>query len=97
MIIWKGVNMNNEEFINNVRDWLIENIFRNGMIMFDDNVRNSDGIDLAEVIASLYEIIHMMQFGKEYDYMFHWANKCGSWVESDMFFKMFLERKDDNG
>lgn len=89
--------MDNEEFINNVRDWLIENIFRNGFIMHNQTVRDIEGVDLAEVIAGLYEIIHMMQFNKEYDYMFHWANKCGSWVESDFFLKMFLEKESEEG
>lgn len=88
--------MSNDEFIKNVRAWLVENLFRCPYIMFDSNIREfnnpetGETIDLMEVISSLYEIIHMLQYNETYDYMFHWANKCGSWVESDFFQKMFL-------
>lgn len=44
-------------------------------------------IDLIEIIASLYEELHREVMGEPYDYMFHWANKSGSWVESDLFEK----------
>ena len=88
--------MNNDEFITKVRAWLADELFRNPTVMFNDNIREcwlGDGetVDLMEVIASLYEIIHILQYDKSYDYFFHWANKCGSWVESDFFMKMFLK------
>lgn len=67
-----------------IREWLIDNIFRNDDVMFSD-AREVNGMDLIEVIASLYNEYHNAVIGKPYDYMFHWANKCGSWVEEDLF------------
>lgn len=67
-----------------IREWLIENIFREGYVMHSD-AREVNGIDLIEVIASLYNEYHYAVLGEPYDYMFHWANKCGSWVEEDLF------------
>ena len=57
--------------------------------MFSEKIRGTtdDDIDLIEIIASLYEELHREVMGEPYNYMFHWANKCGSWVESDLFEK----------
>lgn len=97
--------MTNGEAVKLVRNWLIENIFRNGNIMHDQRIREAPGIvlndessiDLAEVISGLYEILHAITYDESYDYMFHWANKCGSWVESDFFVKMIKEKEKENG
>ena len=98
--------LSNEEIVEIVRNWLIENIFRNGYIMHDDNIRsayNPEGkndedncIDLAEVISGLYELLHGVIENERYDYMFHWANKCGSWVECDFFLKMIREKEEES-
>lgn len=96
--------LSNEDVLSLVRNWLIPNIFRNGYIMHDDNIRsalypkggNPEGyIDLAEVISGLYELLHMVIMDERYDYMFHWANKCGSWVESDFFLKMLKDYEEE--
>ena len=42
-------------------------------------------IDLLGIIASLYNELHLSVTGEYYDYMFHWANKCGADVEEDLF------------
>lgn len=73
-----------EKRLKDIRGWLIENIFREGYVMYSD-AREVNGIDLIEVIASLYNEYHNAVMGEPYDYMFHWANKCGSWVEEDLF------------
>lgn len=70
--------------LKDIREWLIENIFRDGYVMFSD-AREVGQIDLIEVIASLYNEYHNAVTGEPYDYMFHWANKCGSWVDEDLF------------
>lgn len=54
----------------------------------------ADEIDLIEVIASLYELLHQMVWGEPYRYMFHWANKCGAWVEDDIFNAYTLDKKE---
>ena len=66
-----------------IRNYLIEHIFREPGIMFDENCRKPE--DLPCVIASLYEVLHRVVTGEPYQYMFHWANKCGSWVADDLF------------
>ena len=76
-----------EKRLKDIRGWLIENIFREGYVMYSD-AREVNGIDLIEVIASLYNEYHNAVMGEPYDYMFHWANKCGSWVEEDLFDKV---------
>lgn len=85
----------NEKDLDIIRDWLIDNIFRNESIMFDDNIRTDD-LDLIEVIASLYEMLHREVTGKSYEYMFHWANKVGSWCEDQLFINMLKEEKDND-
>ena len=78
-----------------IREWLIENIFRNSDIMFDDNIRRDD-IDLVEIIASLYEMLHREVTHEPYEYMFHWANKVGSWCEDQLFINLLKETKDND-
>lgn len=83
----------NEEKLTKIRNWLIENIFRSPEIMYDDKrffeIYGDPGehttIDIADVIASLYEALHVAVTGEEYRYMFHWANKIGTWVEDNLF------------
>jgi len=79
-----------------IRDFIVNYIMRDDFIMFSearDAGRNH--IDLICIIASLYEELHKEVTGEPYEYMFHWANKVGSWVEDDFFdeerFKKFLE------
>lgn len=72
-----------------IRNFIIDEIMREPKYMFPEEIRGTadDDIDLIEIIASLYEELHREVMGEPYDYMFHWANKCGSWVESDLFEK----------
>ena len=80
----------NKDRLDKVREWLIDNVFRNPDIMLLSD-RDIEGIDLPEVIASLYNEYHKAVTGESYDYMFHWANKVGSWVEEDLFDKVLNE------
>ena len=84
-----------ENELNTIKWWLIENIFRNGSIMFDDNIRRDD-IDLVNVIASLYEMLHREVTHEPYEYMFHWANKVGSWCEDQFFINLLKETKEND-
>lgn len=88
----------NENELNIIKWWLIDNIFRNSTIMFDDNIRRDtiDNIDLIEVIASLYEMLHREVMNKPYEYMFHWANKVGSWCEDQLFINLLKERNEND-
>lgn len=83
-----------KEKVDEIRRYLIEKVFRNPDIMFDDNIRGykeTPEDDLVSIICDLYEYIHVLVYGEKYDYMFHWANKCGSWVETGDFDKIIEE------
>lgn len=67
-----------------IRRYLIENVFRNPNIMLNEEINN---YDIPEIICGLYEYLHRLLTNEEYDYMWHWANKCGSWVETYSFDK----------
>lgn len=84
----------NAERLKDIRAWLIEHIFRDDHVMFSD-AREVGDIDLIEVIASLYNEYHNAVMGEPYDYMFHWANKCGSWVEEDLFDRVLNKENSD--
>ena len=82
--------------LDEVRNWIVDNIMRNEDIMFSDEIRNGK-IDLVEVIDALYELLHREVMGKSYDYMYHWANKIGAYVEHDKIITDMIARriKDD--
>lgn len=82
-----------KEQLDHIRIILIDDILRNPTIMFNDNIRGieNNDIDLISVIVDLYEELHKMVTGEKYNYMFHWANKVGSWVETGEFIKYVNE------
>lgn len=79
-----------ENRLNYIREYIVNNIMRESDIMNNEDCRNV--VDLPEVIASLYELLHLIVTGEPYEYMFHWANKCGSWVENDLFTEQYDRR-----
>lgn len=86
------------EELDNITVWIKDNVMRNSKIMFEDAVRGDDkyyDVDLIEVIASLHNMLYKEVTGEYYDYMFHWANKVGSWVYDDMFKKEDEKRERD--
>lgn len=83
--------MIDKEQLNHIRNYIVNNIMRDPDIMFSDDCRNK--VDLPSVIASLYECLHITVNGEPYNYMFHWANKCGSWVEDNLFIDSRSEDK----
>lgn len=78
--------MNTEE-LGKIRTILVDKIYRNPEIMFNDTIRgeNNENIDLVDVITDLYEYLHKEVTGEDYDYMFHWANKIGGDTETGYF------------
>jgi len=70
--------------LSKVREYIIDNVMTNPDVMFSDD---RDGVDLPEIIASLYELLHRQVTGEPYQYFFHLANKIGSDVEDDLFTK----------
>lgn len=85
--------------LNAITSWLINNVFRNSHIMFsDDEIMIGDEvIGLPDIIATLHNLLYEQITGERYDYMFHWANKVGSWCEDDIFDDMLKgEEKNDD-
>lgn len=85
-----------EKQLRAITDWLIENVFRNTDIMFDDAIWNQYlesfgcSFDMVDVIASLHNLLYEEVTGKKYDYMFHWANKIGADCIDDVFDSLLL-------
>ena len=71
-----------ENKLDTIRDYLVNNLFRNPEFMYNEVVED---LEIAEIVCDLYEYLHILIKGKLYNYMFHWANKCGSWVETGDF------------
>ena len=80
-----------EKELENVRARLVP-LFRDENIMYNDQIRGTQEpfytVDLMTIIAALYNMLHYEVTGTEYDYFFHWANKCGSWIEDEDFKKL---------
>lgn len=84
------------ERLDKIRNVLVNEIYRNPNIMLNDTIRGEEynDIDLIEVITDLYEYLHILVTHKSYNYMFHWANKCGSWVETGNFDKLVNDQEE---
>lgn len=72
----------NKHKLDEITTYLKENVFKNTDIMYTDDDMI---LDLLEMIASLHNLLYEAVTGERYDYMFHWANKIGSWVYDDFF------------
>lgn len=76
---------------------LVEKIFRNDKFMYsalnDIIITFDDGTpaNAADIIASLHNLLCEAVTGNRYNYMFHWANKCCSWCEDDIFDDLLKE------
>lgn len=87
--------------------FLADNVFRNGDIMLswdippvklEKSYTDEDGntvseVDLVDIIASLHNLLCEAVTGNRYNYMFHWANKCGSWCKDDVFDNDIFEKE----
>lgn len=85
--------------LDQITNFLINGVFRNGDIMLSWDIPpvqleksfiDEDGdvvseVDLVDIIASLHNLVYEAVTGERYDYMFHWANKCGSVCNDDIF------------
>lgn len=40
---------------------------------------------VSDIIATLHNLLYECVTGKKYDYMWHWANKCGMWANDNIF------------
>ncbi len=66
--------------------WIIDTVIQNYDIMYNDSIReaatsDSKCVDLIEVIVYLHNCLWECVYNERYNYMFHWANKIGSYVQ----------------
>lgn len=85
------IDMDDEKLIK-IREFIKNEICRNHDIMHNPEMRDAH---IPEIIVGLYEYLHHEVTGEHYEYMFHWANKIGSWVDTYDFDK-YLERGEWN-
>ena len=97
--------MIDQEKLTNITHFLAEKVFRDMNIMLSWDIPpveleksyiDEDGdviseVDLVDIIASLHNLLCEAVTGNRYNYMFHWANKCGSWCHDDIFDKDIWE------
>ena len=102
--------MIDENKLDLITSFLKDKIFRNGSIMWIDNLpsieleksyTDDDGdevseVDLVDIIASLHNLLYEAVTGERYDYMWHWANKCGSWCNDNVFDNDIFEKENNN-
>lgn len=84
--------------LNAITSWLIDNVFRNPDLMFsnDEIMIGNETIEMTDIIATLHNLLYEQITGERYDYMFHWANKIGSWCEDNIFDNMLKEEEKSN-
>lgn len=86
----------NESELNLIRDYIVENIARNPDVFIkcvDIDVDNH--LDVIDIIVGLYDMLHKEVTGKNYDYMWHWANKIGFWCEDTKFYNIIVKGDSD--
>lgn len=76
--------LKNLDRLNQITKWLKENVYRNPDVLFADCDVSKD-LGLLDVCTALFEELHYLYTGEYYDYMWHWANKAGSWAVTYKF------------
>lgn len=80
-----------KETLDKITESLIDQVFRNEHIMLNPHndeylvFINIEYVDLIDIIASLHNLLYEAVTGSKYDYMWHWANKAGSWCNDNIF------------
>lgn len=83
-----------KEKLNKITGYLIDNVWRNGNVMFDKEcIEEGDVGNLVDIISSLHNLLYEEVTGERYNYAFHWANKVGSDVDDDIFDELIKEEE----
>lgn len=86
----------NEEELKKVRDFLVDNIVRNPDVFIKClDIDVDDNLDIIDIIVGLYDMLHKVVIGENYDYMWHWANKIGFWCDDEWFYKKIVKGEFD--
>lgn len=82
----------NEDELKIIREFLIEKIIREpDMFMDCIDINVTEDLDLIDVITGLYNMLHKSVTGKDYDYMWHWANKIGFWCDDNRLYNSLIQ------
>lgn len=72
-----------KEELDKITNYIAQGIMRNRWKFY-----NEDGVNhLMDIVATLHNKLYEEVTGKRYDYMYHWANKCGACVDDDISFE----------
>jgi len=82
-----------EEELDKITDILVNGLYTNADIMIPLYTEFPPVIDkdkdkyyyVSDIIATLHNLLYECVTGKKYDYMWHWANKCGMWANDNIF------------
>ena len=88
----------NEKELTKIRNFLVKHIFRNEDFYFPYDEYDDNALHLSLItIAYLYELLHKMITGKNYDYFWHFGNKVTATIPFDTFeLKDLMEREERN-
>lgn len=73
-----------EQELSRVCSYIIDNIMYNEIYW---DLFHFEGIDIIDIIAGLFEMLHYEVTGEHYDYMWHWCNKMGGWCDTEYLYK----------
>ena len=83
-----------KEELKKLRILIINEVIMNPNIMFSDINKSDVNIpDIIDIIVGMYEYIHQLSAGEQYDYMWHYANKIGGWCNTDYLYQ-WLRREE---
>ena len=77
-----------------IRNFIIDNVVENTNFMFNETL--DDEIDIISLVCSLYNVLHEVITGEEYNYFFHWANKIGGACDDDYIKYILSGENGDN-
>ena len=84
----------NEDELKIIREFLIDSIIREPDIFIKcTEIEVSEDLDLIDVIAGLYNMLHKSVTGEDYDYMWHRANKIVFWCDGNRLYNLPIEGK----
>ena len=80
-----------EEELDEITDILVVGLYTNDDIIiplyaeFPPVIYKDKHYCVSDIIATLHNLLYECVTGKKYDYMWHWANKCGMWANDNIF------------
>lgn len=89
----------NRNQIDKLKTLIIDNVVMNPNVILNNDNLADDGDpnpDVIDIVVGMFEYIYQLSTGSEYDYMWHYANKVGSWCWTDYLYN-WLTKEVENG